>query len=57
MLRKKGILRGVNKSMMDDSLKKPLHLMPEHRRSFWEIHIEKKESDDLSINLEHLKNN
>ena len=43
--------------MMDDSLKKLLHLMPEHRWSFWEIHMEKKESDDLSINLEHLKNN
>ena len=55
--RKNGTPRGVNKAKKDDILKKLLHLMPENRWRFWETLPESLEGDDLSINLEHLKNN
>ena len=55
--RKKGIPRGVNKGKKDDILLKLLNLMPENRRKFWETLPESLDSEDLSNNLEHLKNN
>ena len=55
--RKKRIPWGVNKTKKDDTLKKRLHSMPENRWRFWETFRKVSESNNLSINLEHLKNN
>ena len=54
--RKKGIPQGVNKEKENDNFRKLLNLMPENHRKFWEILPESLDSEDLSINLEHLKN-
>ena len=52
-----GTPRGVIQGKKDDILKKLFDLMSENHQKFWETLPESLDSEDLSIHLEHLKNN
>ena len=51
----KGPARGVNMKKKDDILYKLTELMLQNHRKFWRDLPANETSDDLSINLEHLK--